>query len=80
RYNYLYSPDELKPWIAKIETIRERAKEIYAITNNHYRGQAVVNAFDLQEGLGKRDFILPRQLLDAYPQLRRLLHEQTTAD
>lgn len=80
RYNYLYSPEELKPWIEKIEAIRGQAKEIYAITNNHYRGQAVVNAFDLQEGLGKRDFTLPRHLLDAYPQLRRLLHEQTAAE
>ena len=80
RYNYLYSPEELKPWIAKIETIREQAKEIYAITNNHYRGQAVVNAFDLQEGLGKRDFALPQSLVDTYPQLSRLLQEQSTTD
>lgn len=74
RYDYLYRPDELKPWIAKIESIREQAKEIYAITNNHYRGQAIVNAFDLQEGLGKRDFTIPKHLVDAYPQLKRLLN------
>ena len=80
RYNYLYSPEELEPWIAKIETIREQAKEIYVITNNHYRGQAVVNAFELQDGLGKRDFTLPKSLVDVYPQLGRLLNEQTTTD
>ena len=80
RYNYLYRPEELSPWIEKIESTRERAQEIYAITNNHYRGQAVVNAFDLQEGLGKRDFTIPRQLVEAYPQLRRLPHEQKSAD
>ncbi len=80
RYNYLYSPEELKPWIAKIETMREQATEIYAITNNHYRGQAVVNAFDLEEGLGKRDFTIPESLVDTYPQLKRLLHEQSAVE
>lgn len=83
RYDYLYSMEELDEWLRKIERIREKASEVYAITNNHYRGQAVVNAFELQHGLGveKRE-PLPDSLLEAYPRLRELSHpeEQPTQD
>ena len=71
RYDYLYSEDELKPWIEKIESLRRVVDEIYVITNNHYRGQAVVNALELQYALGKRDTVIPQHLIDQYPRLRR---------
>lgn len=74
RYNYLYSEEELAPWIAKIEQIRKKAREIYAITNNHYRGQAVVNAFEIQRALGTRSPALPRHLVEAYPRLKHMAH------
>ncbi len=73
RYNYLYSPGELKPWVEKVEHIRMRADEIFVITNNHYRGQAVVNAFELEAGLGKTGFEIPPHLVDAYPRLEDLI-------
>ena len=73
RYDYLYSEQELRPWIDKVERIRQSAEEVYVITNNHYEGQAVVNAFDLQAGLGKTDLVLPARLVEHYPQLSRLL-------
>ena len=72
RYNYLYSEAELKPWIEKIEQIRNQAEEVYCITNNHYRGQAVVNAFEIQDAFGKTDMVLPQHLIDEYPRLKRL--------
>ena len=73
RYNYLYSEEELRPWIDRIESIRKQAEEIYTITNNHYRGQAVVNAFEIQAMLGKRPSALPEHLVDQYPRLKRLV-------
>lgn len=76
RYNYLYELDELASWLKRIERIREQADEIYAITNNHYRGQAVVNAFELEDGLGKTFDDIPESLTQAYPRLERL----TSAD
>jgi uncharacterized protein YecE (DUF72 family) len=79
RYDYLYNEDELKPWLQKLESIRNRAQEVYAITNNHFRGQAVVNAFELQAGLGKPVPSLPKLLVDEYPRLRGLLsHNEAT--
>src|SRR5438270_10182654 len=52
RYNYLYSKEELAPWIDRIQRIAQK-KETYVITNNHFRGQAIVNAADLKEALGQ---------------------------
>ena len=65
RYNYLYSAQELEPWVERIEKMG-RNKDTYVITNNHFRGQAILNAGDLKEALGQ-DGALPPQLREAYP-------------
>ena len=65
RYNYLYSQQELEPWVERIETMA-RSKDTYVITNNHFRGQAILNAGDLKDALGQ-DPTLPPQLREAYP-------------
>ncbi len=52
RYNYLYSKDELAPWVDRIANMAEE-KDTYVITNNHFRGQAIVNAGELKEALGQ---------------------------
>lgn len=64
RYNYLYSKDELDPWIDRINRIA-KDKDTYVITNNHFRGQAVVNANDIKEALGQSGE-LPPQLGEVY--------------
>jgi uncharacterized protein YecE (DUF72 family) len=66
RYNYLYSERELEPWVERVETMASR-KETYVITNNHFRGQAILNAGDLKERLGQ-DPKVPPQLKEAYPE------------
>ena len=66
RYNYLYSEQELEPWVARIRTMAEKA-ETYVITNNHFRGQAVVNAAELKRALGQ-DGKVPPQLAEIYPE------------
>jgi uncharacterized protein YecE (DUF72 family) len=52
RYNYLYSKDELSPWVERIGNMA-KSKDTYVITNNHFRGQAIVNAGELKEALGQ---------------------------
>ena len=64
RYNYLYSKEELAPWVDRIQRMAAK-KETYVITNNHFRGQAIVNAADLKEALGQTAR-LPPQLREAY--------------
>ncbi|MEA2465094.1 MAG: hypothetical protein QOJ98_2841 [Acidobacteriota bacterium] len=65
RYNYLYSEKELEPWVERIETMA-RTKDTYVVTNNHFRGQAIVNAGELRESLGLENK-LPPQLKEVYP-------------
>ncbi len=64
RYNYLYSKEELEPWVDRIETMA-RSRDVFVVTNNHFRGQAIVNAGDLEESLGLRA-TLPPQLKEVY--------------
>jgi uncharacterized protein YecE (DUF72 family) len=66
RYNYLYSREELQPWVERIDRMA-REKDAYVITNNHFRGQAILNAGDLKEALGQ-NAVLPPQLKEAYPE------------
>ena len=65
RYNYLYSKEELEPWVKRIESMAQE-KDAYVITNNHFRGQAIINAVDLEASLGL-DAKLPPQLKEVYP-------------
>ena len=53
------------------EPTRREAKKVIAATNNHYKGQAAVNAVDLKRLLGVQENAVPEPLLDAYPQLGR---------
>lgn len=69
RYNYLYSLDELEPWITRIKEIASKTKEAYVITNNHFRGQAVVNALEIKATLTEEQVMAPAPLLRKYPVL-----------
>jgi|Deesub1362A_J573_1020465.scaffolds.fasta_scaffold00152_22 uncharacterized protein YecE (DUF72 family) len=72
RYNYLYSPSELAEWVEKIKILKEKAGKVIVITNNHYRGQAVVNALQIKHILTGEKFPLPPSLVNHYPQLTEL--------
>ena len=69
RYNYLYSLDELEPWITRIKEIASKTKESYVITNNHFRGQAVVNALEIKSTLTEQKVPAPTPLFRKYPAL-----------
>jgi uncharacterized protein YecE (DUF72 family) len=46
-YNYLYSEQELKPAIEEVNQIREKTKILRIYFNNHYGGNALLNAMRL---------------------------------
>lgn len=69
RYNYLYSLDELDPWITRIKEVAKSARETYVITNNHFRGQAVVNAVEIKAALAEEPVPAPEPLFKTYPRL-----------
>jgi uncharacterized protein YecE (DUF72 family) len=67
RYNYLYKPKELEGWKEKIVHISRSSEKTFAITNNHYLGQAAVNALELKNMLSGRKVKTPQTLVEHYP-------------
>jgi uncharacterized protein YecE (DUF72 family) len=69
RYNYLYSDRELEPWAERIREGRARRGDTnaFAVMNNHFRGQAVANALQLQQMLIGETRAAPESLREAYP-------------
>lgn len=49
RYDYLYSEAELDEWVPGIVGLSRKSDKVYVSMNNHYRGQAVVNARMIRE-------------------------------
>ncbi len=70
RYDYLYSRSEIKDVARLIHAVKQGADETYAITNNHFRGQALVNALDILEELEGVPPAVPPLLAESYPHLR----------
>jgi uncharacterized protein YecE (DUF72 family) len=69
RYDYLYSRDELDPWISRIKEVSDKARQTFVITNNHARGQSLVNAFEILAQLEEARVPGPAKLIDTYPRL-----------
>ena len=69
RYNYLYSDRELEPWAERIRESRARRADTnaFAVMNNHFRGQAVANALQLQQMLIGETRAAPDSLRETYP-------------
>ena len=51
RYDYLYTKQEIRQLAGQIRKVHQSTEETYAITNNHFRGQALVNAMEILEEL-----------------------------
>jgi len=67
RYDYLYSPTELQSWANRAREVAESgAEDVYAITNNHYRGQAGVNALQLMSMVKDEPVAAPEPLYEAF--------------
>ena len=79
RYNYLYPPEELQPWVARIQKVQERTRDTFVITNNHYQGKAVVNALQLISILKGNKLKIPDDLRQHYPQLEQIASERPQA-
>lgn len=66
RYDYLYTTDELQPWLDRIHEVAKRARDTYVVTNNHSRGQAAVNAAMLRKLYGVDGVEVPPELEETY--------------
>ena len=71
RYDYLYSEEELRPLAEAARGMAAQAEALYAVANNHFRGQAVVNALQLKHLVLGVAPEAPAELVAAYPHLAR---------
>ena len=72
RYNYLYNTEELDRQLDLVAGMREQAEDVYIIYNNHFQGQAVVNALQLRHRLEGRIPKIPELLASAYPEMNEM--------
>jgi uncharacterized protein YecE (DUF72 family) len=54
RFNYLYTEEELKPWLEKIGRVAAQTREMHVLFNNCYQDKAVVNARQMGFMLGSQ--------------------------
>lgn len=52
RFNYLYTEEELKEWVPRIQEMSEQAEQVHVIFNNHHGSNAVRNAAQMKQLLG----------------------------
>lgn len=73
RYDYLYSAAELEPWAERVRALAAspRTPDVYVVTNNHFRGQAVANAAMIESMILGRKVEVPPELLAAYGEALR---------
>jgi uncharacterized protein YecE (DUF72 family) len=68
RYDYLYTAEELTPWVERIRTLgaTDGVTDVYVITNNHYEGKGPANALMIRAMLEGRKSKAPPVLFDTY--------------
>lgn len=52
RYDYLYTKEQLQPWVPRIQEADRDYDKVRVFFNNHGRSKAVRNAFDIMDMLG----------------------------
>jgi uncharacterized protein YecE (DUF72 family) len=70
RYDYLYSDDELQPFVDTADAVRRLVRKMYLYTNNHFSAKSVANAISLKNKLGlptPGDY--PAEFVDRFPDL-----------
>jgi len=78
RYDYRYGADELGEIADASTRMAERAEQLFVVQNNHFRGQALVNALQMKARLQGGRPLAPEGLVDAYPDLEDELEAERT--
>src|SRR5215217_6335182 len=73
RYDYLYSPEELQPWLENIRKVASNAQETYVVTNNHFRGKGIVNALEIKAEVEGEKVPGPASLLEEYSRVEEAI-------
>jgi uncharacterized protein YecE (DUF72 family) len=79
RYDYSYTEDELHEWVHRVETLSNSAHVVYAMFNNHFRGQEVVNALEFLHLWSGNSVPAPDLLTRVYPRLKDIVSESRSS-
>lgn len=75
RYNYLYSAQELQPFVETAKAARELVKKAYVYANNHYSAKSVANAAMIKQQLGEPiEGEYPPEFVEKYPELANVVN------
>jgi uncharacterized protein YecE (DUF72 family) len=70
RYNYLYSKQDLNPWVNKIKKISLETPVVRGYFNNHYGAKSIANGLEFRELLGEslseRELEIKEKINDFY--------------
>ena len=69
RYDYLYSAEELVPWVDRTRSLAESTDDTYVVTNNHYQGKGIANALMIRSMIAGEPVPAPPTLVDAYAEV-----------
>ncbi len=72
KYDYRYSPAEVRGLADLARRIDEQTQETHVVTNNHFSGQAVAAGVELLAELGRPPSSLPANWIEAFPDLARI--------
>jgi uncharacterized protein YecE (DUF72 family) len=73
RYNYLYSVEELTPWVDRIREMEAKSERVFVIGNNHFQGKGITNALQLRSLLTGQPVEAPGRLVELYRELERFV-------
>ena len=68
----VYLRKSCRPYADLVTSRKAKANNIFAVLNNHFRGQAVANALELQHTLIGLVSEVPETLREAYPALKSM--------
>ncbi len=69
RYDYLYADKEVAELAATVGSMAGSAESLFVIQNNHFRGQALVNALQMRHLVEGTRPAAPDHLVASYPEL-----------
>ncbi len=74
RYDYLYTPTELRPIAETVATARRRVGQVYLYLNNHFAAKSVANAVQLKRALElPAPGVYPNSFVTRYPELEGIV-------
>lgn len=74
RYDYLYSPEEMTPWVERVTRMAIEADNTVVVFNNHHRGDAIVGAMEFAQMLNLSRGVVPATLREKYPEHYHRIH------